>query len=140
MRRNQKGFTLIELIVVIAILGVLAAIAVPNVMGTLSRAKEDADKATAATIANAALEYLVREHPADASKIAGVVDDRDEGLVKKGYLKEVPTPQNNSYKCFYIETDYTEASTTNPKIEVYYSKDGNTKATDYTKPLYPPSN
>ena len=43
---NQKGFSLIELILVIAILGILAAIAVPTYIGFADRAKTTADNVT----------------------------------------------------------------------------------------------
>lgn len=40
MKRNKKGFTLVEIIVVLVILAILAAIAVPTVLGYVDDAKE----------------------------------------------------------------------------------------------------
>ena len=51
MRRNRKGFTLIELIVVIAILAILAAIAIPTFSGITDSANERVALANARSIA-----------------------------------------------------------------------------------------
>lgn len=52
-RKNKKGFTLIELIIVIAILAILAAIAIPMFSGITESANNAVDKANASNIATA---------------------------------------------------------------------------------------
>jgi prepilin-type N-terminal cleavage/methylation domain-containing protein len=49
-KKNQEGFTLIELMVVIVIIGILVAIALPNFIGATDRAKLANVKSNAHTV------------------------------------------------------------------------------------------
>ena len=59
--KNNKGFTLIELIMVTIILGILAAVAVPRYMGTVSQAEAAAEKAVIDALKAAVENYATQE-------------------------------------------------------------------------------
>ena len=59
--KNNKGFTLIELIMVTIILGILAAVAVPRYMGTVSQAEAAAEKAVVDALKAAVENYATQE-------------------------------------------------------------------------------
>jgi type IV pilus assembly protein PilA len=79
-KMNEKGFTLVELIVVMAVLAVISAIAVPRFLGVQKDAKVEADYATAAMLGKAAELYLVKEGNTtadlDAAALGGTLDEK----------------------------------------------------------------
>lgn len=84
MIRNEKGFTLIELMVVVLIIGILVAIAIPVFSNAAANAKTQACKANLRTIDGAISQYQANEGglPPDAGNL--------NLLVTSGYLKQAP--------------------------------------------------
>ena len=62
--RSNKGFSLVELIIVIAITAILVSLLVPNLLGFVTKAKKVADVKTAETIGTALERVLIFEEAA----------------------------------------------------------------------------
>ena len=80
--RSERGFTLIELIIVMTIIGILTAIAIPSYINVIRRGREAALHEDLATMRTAIDSYTVDKEQAPQG-----LDD----LVQAGYLKAIPT-------------------------------------------------
>jgi general secretion pathway protein G len=79
--RWQRGFTLIELMVVMAIISVLLAIALPIYQKSIVRAKESVLRNNLFT-----LRSMIDEYTIDKQKAPETLQD----LVSQGYLRQIP--------------------------------------------------
>jgi len=88
LKRNQGGFTLIELMVVIVIIGILVAIALPNFIGAQDRAKVSSVKSNMRTF-----QTMVETYGVDfGGRYPDTVDILEAAAGTGSYLKTYSNP------------------------------------------------
>ena len=107
MLKEQKGFTLVELVVVIAILGILIAIAVPKYNDITRNSKIKAHQATARTIMSAIIMAEAENPGEDLTK------DKIEKFLTASTTIEIAKPKDDAW---------TVQKTTSGEWEIFYNQ------------------
>lgn len=107
LHRDQRGFTLVELLIVVIILAVLSGIAVPSYMALRNRARKSATENEMRNIATALELYQAdnESYPASSDIDALATDLVD-------YMANMPTADawDNAYSYSATDTGYTLTS------------------------------
>jgi general secretion pathway protein G len=115
MRKQDAGFTLIELMIVMAIIGVLAVVAIPRFQTSLKLAREAVLKEDLHV-----LRASIDSYTMDKQKAPQSLDD----LIQDGYLKAIPEdPMTHSKDTWVTETSDSMHSLdqTDPGIDDIHS-------------------
>ena len=93
--RRERGFTLLELMIVISVIIILAVIVMPQYMRTVQQARE-------ATLRDDLFQMrkVIDQYAADKGRLPQSLDD----LVSAGYLREVPVDPMTEARDWNVET------------------------------------
>ena len=118
-KRFQRGFTLIELMVVMAVISILLAIALPIYSKSITRAKESVLRNNLFT-----LRTMIDEYTVDKQQAPPTLQD----LVTEGYLRQIPQdPITNSDQTWKLTMEDTPIGGSNATPGIFDVKSGSEK-------------
>lgn len=114
----QRGFSLVELLVVIAVIAIIAAIAIPNIANITGSAQDSADRRNAQNIASTAA----------AARAAGYTNEWDDSAaaisaLAAGIQVENPVGSGN-FMTFRVDSLNTNSAAAMAAITNYLRDDG----------------
>jgi type IV pilus assembly protein PilA len=104
-KTNNKGFTLIELMIVIAIIGILAAIAIPNFIAYRDKAYCSSAETDVQTVMGAIADYFSNPDNVTVSEANLGLTDGAGGDLSNGNTYTLTGVGTNSYRV--VVTDVT---------------------------------
>lgn len=127
-KRNKRGFTLVEVVIVLVILAILAAVLIPSLSGYIDKANKSkyvlaAKNCMKAMQVELSEMYAERGKLADLPNVAGsVAQNNDVSLIRTDFASEVlKTADDDPYMLIFGLGDYDKYIDTDPaKVYTVY--------------------